>query len=750
MKTLDEIDALAIRHAEQDKNKLNRLKNPGIHGYAQYIERFKYEIGTSSPTQLTKFSFHRPINENNSLKLNDIGAQDNTVPKLFKLLSILLCICATPYMTALAASYYIPAATEAVATEIAQTLIPSSIANKTRHGINCALRITVVDKDDNLLGYNMTDSQACKLHMPSHRTSSLSEKAIQEITRGYKVLEGEYFGAGTILGFDLLTPVRVVFSGFTQGGSTPLETAQKNANGLGGSLNTIDKLKSIFLLPVTAGHIAPTERQRDRFVAEHTPCMTGLSGSGLGGVLAGNFCGMIFGRASLGDPTVGEGCVIAAAARYPIQFLGLNDATEGRLAEQIVSQTAAWGKTVHRAKVCVQRLEKKNVISTEIAAIAFAEIDQMQPPLPKPAGYYNPDTVLKKMSPGLKVLQIGEAGLSKSKRVLKTSIDGPAQRKLSETFEARVSSLLLAADDQLCFGVQCHDERKLDYAVFMGELHENQLLTRVHYETRHRLLSGPKTGAVHRSLGSLDKSIIAPLLAELGVKKVCLHPIYNLQDSNGFTGNEDCHNNTRTMLNIYATSSNLGFANALTIVPKQQLINYLSTAGFQFNHNASASQLKRGLTLGNSVVLSPLKFIQAFVAITTNGQAPVPTIIEGRRGNILSMSGLIKPDSINTARNWLSGSLSSIGTANNLGKKLKTAGCVGSIGKTGTSDSVAEKKWRDKLIAFSTKCGDRTFVVFAMIGSPDVKIPLGGISTNNLIRLAWPSFKALIRNGGSR
>ncbi|MEJ6399551.1 hypothetical protein [Yoonia sp. 208BN28-4] len=639
-----------------------------------------------------------------------------------------------------------PSGTEGLFTSAAQSLVPENIAAPIDAGFKCAVRMPLVDENHDLLGYYRPYEDFCEIQEPSHRSAPLSDDAVSRLSDVYALREGEYFGRGSVLGFHLAAPYQIIRAkvthGVTIGASTPLETAQKNALGQGGGLSWTAKLGSIARLPATAAHIAPTEEQRDRLVAENMPCLTGGSGSGLGGVLSGDFCGIIFGRQSLGMPSWAEACVVVSAANVPVRVLGQSRNS----LSAIEHQAKRWSETVSLAKGCVAELLSEGFLASNQAySDALMEIDQMAPPQPRPSGYYNPDLALARNVPGLKLSSL-EIGADENSPIVLT-LDAAAHRQAEQSVSNQLPQYLQRGSSSLCFSGDCADALQADVAIFVGEIIDGQLLTRVKFETRHGLLEGPDETAPHRSIGSLGKAIVAPLIAMAGITTECLRPIYGLHDPipRGFPGSDDCGQNTKSLSEIYATSSNIGIANALKHVGDRLLREYLELVGAAFDPTASEVQIKRGITVGDAVVMSPMNFVETFAAQMSAGEIRRSIIQASDSGDLLSLRTIVdQPMAYQVSRSWLSSPLQSGGTASNLGERLAVEDCKFSAAKTGTSDSIVPAQWRDKLIGFYTVCNGRPFVVIAMLGSPDAQLPLGQIYTNDLTALMWSTFESAI------
>ena len=638
-----------------------------------------------------------------------------------------------------------PGFTESAFVSAAQLAVPEYRAEPVLAGLNCALRIPVLDNEADLLGFIQPYPEACDVQKPSHRTAPLNETAIKRLSQVYAVREGDYYGDGSVLGFHLTAPYQIartyVADGVLIGASTPLETVQKNALGQGGGLSRSEKLSSILRLPATAAHVAPSLEERKKIVAENMPCVTGSVGSQLGGVLAGDFCGAIFGRQQLGTPTWGEACVVVSAANVPVRLLSAEHISPEVLDQQI----EGWNVTIALSKSCVRELAAEGIITAGEQLDAFDEIDALSPPQPQKVGYYNPDLMLSHNAPGLKLDTIFEQ-LDVSFGEVQLTIDGSAQRRASRTVTSQLPNMLRNGGSSLCFLGSCTDARQADFAIYVGEIINEQIITRLSYETRHGLLNGPRDENPHRSIGSLGKAIVAPLIAEAGVYEECLRPIYGLQDPipEGFEGSEACDLHTRDMSEIYAISSNIGIANALKHVPTDTLQGYLGDLRAFHDPAISSASLRRGITVGDSVIMSPASFVTAFAAQMNAGTVLSPTMVQDVAGEAISLEQHIKkPMSYQVSRSWLAAPLTPAGTASHLGAMLNTSGCKFSTAKTGTSDSVVDDAWRDKLIGFYSICGGRTFVTLALLGSPDAETPLGALFTNDLISLAWPGFEAV-------
>jgi hypothetical protein len=90
------------------------------------------------------------------------------------------------------------------------------------------------------------------------------------------------------------------------------------------------------------------------------------------------------------------------------------------------------------------------------------------------------------------------------------------------------------------------------------------------------------------------------------------------------------------------------------------------------------------------------------------------------------------------------------GTLRTLPGMLKKRSCDSAIGKTGTSESDpvnADKAIRDKIVITAFRCGDRRFVEFGLIGSPDLKISLGEVTAGDVVNLMGIALTAVTTTG---
>lgn len=618
------------------------------------------------------------------------------------------------------------------------------ILDRLEENLACAERIPVTDAKGFPLGW--TRPKPCpSRNRFRYRSARVTPKTAARLANAVEVLEGPLTGPLVLYNIDFAGLARVpyyLFKGEAVGGTGAVQSVFEIAAGAPGKMSGQILQKARYLIAgliYSIEHLGTFET-RAQFVADHLQCAAGYpkSGVGVGGVLAGDFCAAVVGKATLAELNDGEFCYLAATAKHQFKALGSTPT-----AEQLEGFAQTIDKVKQRAVTCARRLANNN----EAAFARYrSEIDAIK--FPEPGEMDNVDTQLADALPGASQV-LHDTGASGAERL---TLWANAQRKLAAQSNHYLSKIVEPNLDRRLCRSACDDNRQVDFAVLVVEVEKTGgLPIRAAVQTRARLLTGPKVGRPSRSQGSAAKALLVPLLTEAGITRLCSEKWASLHDSDGYAGGS-CTQvlNWLTLEEATARSSNLAFAWGLRQIDPSTLRGYLRFLGFWFDESLDNNQLIRSAITGDAVTITPVTLLRDEVALAFSSRSVgVPVLNKPTPGNgefaissVISLAGLARAKSA-----WVAPVESSFGTARAAHKILSEAGCQLKLAKTGTSDSIVPRAFRDKVITIVANCNARDFAVYAMVGSPDPKIPVGRLRSSDLVSLAA---RALVQTSSER
>lgn len=629
-----------------------------------------------------------------------------------------------------ALSFVIPSVTEAIARS-AFGLIPDSVHRTVELNATCALMTPVYGQDGKLLTY--FQKPGCE--SSTYISAPVSKKGAMNVAPAYAAVEGAGFGPGVILNMSMPGFMRAVANFGQIGGTNFVQSAIESAAGRPHGLGKLEKLWMVFGVGTsfTAEHLQ-TDTAKAVFAVQNLQCAVGASGSSFGKAIAGNLCAAIVGRATLEDVTVAEACVIASTFVSPLRIPGV-DQDQKAFAEQF----AAIKK---RARTrCAPKL-----IDGEATALE-REIDAVK--LPSPTALFALSGRADDALPFAGRL-MEEFGVKQDGSRLVTTLNPKAQRAIVARAIALGDKLVGAFNPALCWAESCGSNR-VDIALGAFEIKEGVPQLLAGYESRRELLAGPRDGRPHRSVGSLSKTLMVPLLVDAGITRLCRAPWGELHDADGSAGHEcKTESDYLTVDSAIARSSNLAIADGLRKIDENVLRDHLAFAGYTIHGDLTHAQLVRSLITGDKVSIAPLPLIRDYAGLLFSPDgATRPTIAgEADPTTAVKFAPRFSAEVRRKTRTIMSAPLfKEHGTLLSARKALEAAGCKDIFGKSGTTDSNDPANFRDKLVMVGGHCGGRDIIAFALIGSPDINLPVGNISTNNVAALATDAITLALKKG---
>lgn len=651
----------------------------------------------------------------------------------------------------------LPSATDALARRVFR-LLPNGAINRIDTARACVNVRPIVDANGMLVGVSsVRDCNTLRFFL----SAPVSAQAAQSMHMAWRALEGEYrVSSHTISGLNVRGLGRAVLESLTgasrqTGGSAPLEIATKNLLGHPGSLSALQKIRSIYdTLTYTARQLGDN-RERDRFVAENIPCVRGTEGTEFGYPLAGQLCSLFLFHKSADDLDWAERCVWTAAANKLWQVTGAAT-SPAKTTEAKMSQV----RIRSRAIICLRYLSGKFGWDAKELTKYESKVKAFDAPMGALRDMGNTEALsvdLLRTAPGLKFAYHDELKLARG--VLGS---GPIRLTVSGTVQQQTQEAVLAAARRIearlapgqCLAVCSRSQTPVDLVAVLAEIEGDELLIRQLVTNRHYLWSGPlehKDGAYHRApttraVGSTNKAWLIPLFVSKEYGELCnLVPIGASRGGASFMRTDAVctEYGMITVRNATASSENPAFADGVWRLGVSPTRAYFDQIGYDIAPELTASQFVGGLVLGHQVTAAPIVLVRNMAALYRGftGEEPVsslPRLIAGH-GPVDRLdwrkTGLTTED-IRRAGDILGTPIThSQGTLRTLAPVLKRNGCTNPIGKTGTSESTAQKASRDKIIVAAFDCGGRRYVAFGLIGSSSVTMPLGNIYTSDVVAL---------------
>lgn len=657
---------------------------------------------------------HRPV----SIKL----------PRLsLKLVAVALAgaCAATP-----ALSFVIPSVTEAIARSTFG-LIPNSVHQTVEFNASCALMTPVYSKDGKLLTY--FQKPGCE--NTTYISAPVSEKGAVNVAPAYAAVEGAGFGPGVILNMSIPGFMRAVMHFGQIGGTNFVQSAIESAYGRPQGLKASEKLWLVFGVGTsfTAANLH-SDTDKAVFAVQNLQCAVGAAGSSFGPAIAGNLCAAIVGRADLEDVSLAEACVIASTFVSPLRIPAVDQDQKAYAAQfDAIKQRA---RTRCAPKVVdgdTGTLEREiDAVKLPSASALFALSGRADDALPFAA----------------RLLE--EFGVKQDGSRLVTTLIPRAQRAVVARAIALGDKLVSKFNPALCWNDSCGNNR-VDIAVGAFEVKDGVPRLLAGYESRRELFAGPRDGQPHRSVGSLSKTLMVPLLVEANITRLCRAPWGELHDADGSAGRE-CKTDSDylTVDSAIARSSNLAVADGLRRIDENVLRDHLALAGYTIHGDLTHSQLVRSVITGDKVSIAPLPLIRDYVGLLfAPDGATRPTVAgEADKTTTVKFGTRFNAEVSRKTRAIMAAPLfKEHGTLLSARNALEAVGCKDIFGKSGTTDSNDPANFRDKLVMIGGHCDGRDIIAFALIGSPDINLPVGNISTNNVAALATDAITLALKKG---
>lgn len=629
-----------------------------------------------------------------------------------------------------ALSFVIPSVTEAIARS-AFGLIPNSVHRKVELNATCALMTPVFSEDGKLLTY--FQKPGCE--NSTYVSAPVTEKGAMNVAPAFAAVEGAGFGHGVILNMSITGFMRAVANLGQIGGTNFVQSAIESAAGRPHGLGKLEKLWMVFGVGTsfTAENLR-TDTAKAVFAVQNLQCAVGASGSSFGPAIAGEFCAAIVGRAHLEEVTVAEACVIASTFVSPLRVPAVEQDQKA-----YADQFEAIKK---RARTrCAPKLVDGDTAGLE------REINAVK--LPSPTALFALSGRSDDALPFAGRL-LEEFGVKQGGSRLVTTLNPRAQRVLVARAIALGNKLVGSFNPALCWAETCGSNR-VDIAVGAFEVKQGVPQLLAGYESRRELLAGPRDGRPHRSVGSLSKTLVVPLFVDAGITRLCRAPWGELHDADGSAGRKcNTESDYVTVDSAIARSSNLAIADGLRRIDENVLRDHLAFAGYTIHGDLNHAQLVRSLITGDKVSIAPLPLIRDYAGLlfTPNG-ATRPTIVgEADMTTSVKFGVRFNPEVFRKTRSIMAAPLlEEHGTLLSARKALEAAGCKDIFGKSGTTDSNDRENFRDKLVMIGGRCSGRDMVAFALVGSPDINLPVGNISTNNVAALATDAITLALKKG---
>ena len=540
----------------------------------------------------------------------------------------------------------------------------------------------------------------------SHRVhaAAVRDPARSWEARALSVLEGDFLSSSpwVVAGIDIRGPLRVLLHAGGIGGSNPLVSATELIT---------DQPRGFLRYPMKLYNYAATalytltrlqdDRDRLRFVLEHSICMTSTGRVGGGLDLAGSECPRVLFGKRFGQLSPAEACIWAASLRYPL--LGRR------------SQRKHWEiqrKIVNRIKKrakekCLQRLHDNGWLTARQLVAERRKVNEWAARLHRHtvADGRRVFSMLPyaALHPGLTRLLLDEGkalNVSLQDRVRTTLFIRPQQRLL----EHITRNAAIAPDERATLTVfEVNDKgqalMRLAYATNRGALRNNGL----------------------QPQGSLNKPWIAIHAQRAGLTRLCNQRYGNLMNAGGDKGVTTCTGAAMVPLSTaLARSMNLPFIWAVRKLGIERLKENFRALGYRVPEKVTPP----GMALGYEVTISPHLLVRNWARLDarTRGHAIPATAHEPRMFALTP-----KHETPSKGRKGVGATLPPQphlrallaapwqGTLGRLRQGLVQAGCTPGIGKTGTVETTTSNQARAKIVVATFSCRGRHYLAYARI-----------------------------------
>jgi hypothetical protein len=592
------------------------------------------------------------------------------------------------------------------------------------------------------------------------------DRSVELLAPAIAALEGDHNGPGTLYALNARGLGRVFIRELQRlwspelsrfGGSTAVLSGFETLRDMHGrQLTEEQKIQNMRDMVAFVAASLPQGIERDRFAATTNPVLL-IHGGSAGGMSVSGEMAMqtLFGRPYI--ETQWEACLFAAAFYTQIVIPAPSARPETVVARQELFLSTLESAKERARDECLARLEAEGQILGEMAEVAWGELEDFQPEV----AVWTHGT--RSHLPGaFAALRDESLLLGREAGGVETSLDPTAQSALSRAvfeIQTRTSSSI---EEELCH-TDCEEgQHSVDFlavAVEFDDVSENVVAI---HQSRGGLFHGPVVpdydayirGEVTRSPGSLPKLYLGLRLAAAGITHLCPRDALGLSDADGALA-ADCRDRTQwlTLEESLARSSNRALAEGIRILGMPTVLEGLDLLGAE----VADENDRRRIVTGVGVPISPERFMRFLAAVGRgiDGQAPssyLPQIASGPRHGYLELpTDLFTANPTLLRRVLAAPVMHPMGTLRDLREPLRERGCDMSsiIAKTGSSETADEAGTgiRDRYIALQVTCPDATgemrdIAVFTMIGSPQIDIPLTGVTAGDARALALETLDA--------
>lgn len=596
---------------------------------------------------------------------------------------------------------------------------------------------------------------------PHLMTSSIQDdRTVELLAPAIAALEGSHNGPGTLYALNARGLGRVVLREVQRlwspdlarfGGSTAVLSGFETLRDMHGRrLTEAQKIQNMRDMVALVATSLPQGIERDRFAASTNPVLLIHSGPAGGMSVSGEMAmEALFGRPHI--ETEWEACLFAAAFYTQIVIPAPSARPEAASVRHdlfLSSLAAAKGRADDD---CLTRLEEEGQLTDDAAETARQALAEFLPHVS--VWTHGTGTHLPGAFAALRDYRLllgPEAGTAE------TYLDPTAQRMLSRAVEDVRNRTASSIGEELCHTVCDNGQHSVDVLAVAVEFDdESENVVAIH-QSRGGLFHGPVVpsedayvrGEVTRSLGSLPKLYLGLRLAAEGITHLCPRNALGLSDADGAPA-ADCSDRAQwlTLEESIARSSNRALAEGIRILGVPTVLEGMQDLGAQI----ADEEDRRRIVTGVGVPNSPERFIRFLTALGRgiDGRPAfgyLPQISAGPRQGFMDLPAELFTAHPALLRDVLAAPvMHPQGTLRDLREPLTQRGCdmASIIGKTGSSETADEAGTgiRDRYIALQVTCPDangvmRDIAVFTMIGSPQIDIPLTGVTAADLRTLA--------------
>lgn len=685
-------------------------------------------------------------------------------------------ILALPVAVAAAAFTFSEEVELATRSMISVALSGPEVATDVTTALNCSSRARVVDASHQNVSWLPVEAGCLQpgeipgegqTLTPHLFTSTVhDDRSVELLAPAIAALEGAHNGPGTLYALNARGLGRVVTRELQRlwspelsrfGGSTAVLSGFETLRDMHGrQLTEEQKIQNMRDMVAFVAASLPQGIERDRFAATTNPVLL-IHGGPAGGMSVSGEMAMqtLFGRPFI--ETQWEVCLFAAAFYTQIVIPAPSARPETAIERQELFLSTLESAKERARDECLARLEAEGQISADIAEAARRELEDFQPEVT----VWTHGT--RSHLPGaFAALRDESLLLGQEAGSVETFLDPTAQSALSRAvfeIQTRTSSSI---GEELCH-TDCEEgQHSVDFlavAVEFDDVSENVVAI---HQSRGGLFHGPVVpdhdayirGEVTRSPGSLPKLYLGLRLAAEGITHLCPRDALGLSDADGALA-ADCRDRTQwlTLEESLARSSNRALAEGISILGMPTVLEGLNLLGAE----VADENDRRRIVTGVGVPISPERFMRFLAAVGRgiDGQAPssyLPQIASGPRQGYIELPGDLFAANPALLRRVLAAPvMHPQGTLHDLREPLRERGCDMSsiIAKTGSSETadLTGTGIRDRYIALQVTCPDATgemrdIVVFTMVGSPQIDVPLTGVTARDVRALALETLDA--------